>query len=54
MNTTNNSIEKKCYFDYLVKKYTALNLQKEQEEKVQYNTAMQLTNTQPVAAKTAE
>ena len=54
MDTTNDSIEKKCYFDYLVKKYTALSLQKEQEEKAQYNTAMLLTNTQPVAAKAAE
>ena len=54
MDTTNDSIEKKCYFDYLVKKYTALSLQKEQEEKPQYNTAMLLTNTQHVAAKAVE
>lgn len=54
MNTTNDSIEKKCYFDYLVKKYTTVSLQKEQEEKAQYNTAMLLTNTQPIAMKAAE
>lgn len=55
MSTTNNSIEKKCYFDYLVNKYTSsVRSQKEQEQKVQYNTTMKLANVQTVALKTTD
>ena len=55
MNTTNDSIEKKCYFDYLVNKYTSsVRSQKEQEQKAQYNTTMKVANGQTVAVKTAD
>ena len=52
MNTTNNSIEKKCYFDYLIKKHTTVACpQKEPLFKMQYNTTRMLTNTQIVTEK---
>lgn len=52
MNTMSDCLEKKCYIDYLVKKYTAeVCSQKDQEQKGQYNTTIVLTNTQPVVAK---
>ena len=55
MNNANDSMEKKCYFNYLVNKYTsAVHSQKEQEQIAQYNTTMKIANVHPVAVKTVD
>lgn len=54
MNTKNDSIELKCYLDYLIAKYVAPLKENGNGSSIQYNVTESVITSQPVAALSRE
>ena len=54
MTTKSDSVEQKCYLDYLVSKYVTEIRENKETTKSQYNTAETIIHARPIVMQTRE